>query len=66
MCFSEELTIFKGIGQLAKEMVDIMKNGIVHPLVYSLITLSMILLVATIIVERTFLAMNIIKNRLHN
>ena len=43
-----------------------MKNDISYPLVYSLVTLSLILLVATIIIERDFSAMNIIKNRLHN
>ena len=43
-----------------------MKNDISYPLVYSLVTLSLILLVATIIIERDFSAMNIIKNRLRN
>ena len=43
-----------------------MKKDISYPLVYSLLTLSLILPVATTIIERTFSAMNIIKNRLRN
>ena len=43
-----------------------MKNDVSYPLVYSLVTLALILLVATTIIEKTFSAMNIIKNRLHN
>ena len=43
-----------------------MKKNILYPLVYSLMTLALILLVATATVERAFSAMNIIKNRLHN
>ena len=46
-------------------MVEIKKN-VSYPLVYSLVTLALILLVAIAIVERTFSAMNIIKNRLRN
>ena len=37
-----------------------------HPLVYRLITLALILPVATTTVERVFSAMNIVKNRLRN
>ena len=43
-----------------------MKKNISYPLVYSLMTLALILLVATTTVERAFSAMNIIKNRLRN
>ena len=43
-----------------------MKKDISYPLVYSLVTLSLILLVATTIIERALSAMNIIKNRLRN
>ena len=43
-----------------------MKKNISYPLVYSLVTLVLILPVATAIVERTFSAMNIIKNQLRN
>ena len=42
-----------------------MKNDVSYPL-DSLVTLALILLVATTIIEKTFSAMNIIKNRLHN
>ena len=43
-----------------------MKKNVSYPLVYSLVTLALILLVATATVERAFSAMNIIKNRLRN
>jgi len=43
-----------------------MKKYMVYPLVYSLVTLSLILLIATTIVERVFSTMNIVKNRLRN
>ena len=42
-----------------------MKNDVSYPL-DSLVTLALILLVATTIIEKAFSAMNIIKNRLHN
>ena len=43
-----------------------MKNDVSYPLVYSLVTLTLILPVVTATVERVFSAMNIIKNRLRN
>ena len=43
-----------------------MKKNVSYPLVYSLVTLTLILPVATAIVEIAFLAMNIIKNWLCN
>ena len=43
-----------------------MKKNVSYPLVYSLVTLALILPVATATVERAFSVMNIIKNRLHN
>ena len=61
----EEFSAFKGIGQLVKKMVE-MKKNVSYPLVYSLMTLALILLVATATVERAFSAMNIIKNQLCN
>ena len=61
----EEFSALKGIGQLAEKMVE-MKKNVSYPLVYSLITLALILLVVTTTVERAFSAMKIIKNRLHN
>ena len=62
---TEEFSVFRGIRQLVEKMVE-MKNNVSYPLVYSLVTLALILLVATITVERAFSAMNIIINRLHN
>ena len=61
----EEFSAFKEIGQLVEKMVE-MKKNISYPLVYSLVTLTLILLVATATVERAFSTMNIIKNRLRN
>ena len=43
-----------------------MKKNVSYPLVYSLVTLALILLVVTATVERAFSTMNIIKNRLRN
>ncbi|KAK9990963.1 hypothetical protein SO802_025948 [Lithocarpus litseifolius] len=61
----EEFSALKGIGQLAKKMLE-MKKNVSYPLVYSLMTLALILPVATATVEKAFLAMNIINNRLRN
>ena len=62
---TKEFSAFRGIGQLVEKMVEVKKN-VSYPLAYSLVTLALILLVATAIVERVFSAMNIIKNRLRN
>ena len=43
-----------------------MKKNVSYPLVYSFVTLTLILLITTATIERAFLAMNIIKNRLRN
>ena len=43
-----------------------MKKNVSYPLVYSLVTLTLILLIATATVERAFSTMNIIKNQLRN
>ena len=65
MQFTKEFSAFRGIGQLVENMVK-MKKNVSYPLVYSLVTLALILLVAIVTVERTFSAMNIIINRLRN
>ena len=62
---TEEFSAFRGIGQLVEKMVK-MKKNVSYRLVYSLVTLALILLVAIAIVERAFSVMNIIKNRLRN
>ena len=59
------LDLSKGIGQLAKKMIE-MKIDVLYLLVCSLVTLALILPIATAIVERIFSAMNIIKNWLQN
>ena len=61
----EDFSVFRRIGQLVKKMVK-MKKNVSYLLVYSLVTLALILLVTTTTVERIFSTMNIIKNRLHN
>ena len=61
----EEFSAFRGIGQLFEKMIE-MKKNVSYPLVYSLVTLALILLVATATVEKVFSMMNIIKNRLRN
>ena len=62
---SADFAYLKGINALAQKMVETRKID-VHPLVYRLITLALILPVATATVERVFSAMNIVKNRLRN
>ena len=61
----EEFSAFRRIGQLVKKMVE-MKKNVSYPLVYSLVTLALILLIATATIKRVFSVMNIIKNRLRN
>ena len=58
---TEEFLTLKRIGQLAEKMVE-MKKNVSYPLVYSLVTLALILPLATAIVEKAFSTMNIIKN----
>ena len=62
---TEEFSAFRGIGQLVEKIIE-MKKNVSYPLIYLLMTLALILLVTTAIVERAFSTMNIIKNRLHN
>ena len=62
---TEEFPALKEIGELAEKMVE-MKNDVSYPLVYSLVTLTLILPVATATAERVFSTINIIKNRLRN
>jgi hypothetical protein len=65
MHYSDEFATLEGIGQLAEKLVE-MKKDVVYPLVCSLATLSLILSVAIVTVERAFSTMNIVKNRLRN
>ena len=62
---TEEFSAFRRTGQLVEKIVE-MKKNVSYPLVYSLVTLILILLVVTTTVERVFSAMNVIKNRLRN
>ena len=62
---TEEFSVFRGIGQLVEKMIE-MKKNVSYPLIYLLVTLALFLLVATITVERTFSALNVIKNWLRN
>ena len=62
---TEEFSAFRGIEQLVEKMVE-MKKNVSYPLVYSLVTLALILLVATATIKIVFSVMNIIKNWLRN
>ncbi|XP_073049004.1 uncharacterized protein [Primulina eburnea] len=55
----------KGLGDFSEKLVMLKKN-MVYPLVYKLLTLVLILPVATAKVERVFSAMKIVKDRLRN
>ena len=57
MHFSSEFSKLKGISDLAQKMVETKRH-----IVYLLVSLALVLLVATATVERTFFAMNIVKN----
>ncbi|GMP40538.1 hypothetical protein CsSME_00010952 [Camellia sinensis var. sinensis] len=65
MLSSSEFSMLNGIADLAKKFVETRRDK-VYPLVYLLLTLAVILHVATAIVERVFSTMNIVKNRLRN
>ena len=60
-----EFVELKSIDDLAVKMV-VTKRDKIYPLVYQLLTLALILPVATATAERTFSAMNIVKTRLRN
>ncbi|XP_022855983.1 uncharacterized protein LOC111377158, partial [Olea europaea var. sylvestris] len=62
---NKEFEGLNGLGDLAEKLV-LTKKDKVYPLVYRLLTLTLILPVATATVERVFSAMNIVKNRLRN
>ena len=52
----------KGIGELARKLVETKKDKL-YSLVYLLVTVVLILPVATATVEKAFSAMNLVKNR---
>ncbi|KAH9725570.1 TTF-type domain-containing protein [Citrus sinensis] len=62
---SVEFSELNGIGDLAQKMVETNKHK-VFSLVYLLVTLALLLPVATATVERVFSAMNYVKNRLRS
>ncbi|XP_061999241.1 uncharacterized protein LOC133716559 [Rosa rugosa] len=62
---NSEFSQLKGIGSLAKKLVETGKHK-THAAVYKLLTLALVLPVATASVERVFSAMNIVKNPLRN
>jgi len=61
----DEFSSIEGIASLAEKMVKTKKN-LIFLLVYMLIKLTLLLPVATAIVERVFSAMHIVKSRLLN
>ncbi|CAN6690707.1 unnamed protein product [Malus baccata var. baccata] len=60
-----EFSSLRGISDLAKELVKIGRCE-TYMLVYKLLTLALVLPVATVLVERAFSAMKIVKTPLHN
>ena len=62
---NDEFLELKGIGDLARKMVETNKN-VIYPLVYLLVKLVLTLLVVTTTMKRSFSAMKYIKNELHN
>ncbi|XP_050250410.1 uncharacterized protein LOC126697420 [Quercus robur] len=62
---NDEFLELKGIGDLARKMVETNKN-VIYPLVYFLVKLVLTLLVVTTTMKRSFSAMKYIKNELHN
>ncbi|XP_070664637.1 uncharacterized protein [Malus domestica] len=60
-----EFSSLRGISDLAKELVKIGRCE-TYMLVYKLLTLALVLPVATALVERAFSAMKIVKTPLHN
>ncbi|KAL4594939.1 hypothetical protein ACB092_12G055100 [Castanea dentata] len=62
---NNEFLELKGIGDLARKMVETNKD-VIYPLVYLLVKLVLTLPVATATVERSFSAMKYIKNELRN
>lgn len=61
MCHSDEFSRLNGLTDLSIQMVEAGRNKL-YPLVYLLLTLALILPVATATVERVFSAMKIVKN----
>ncbi|KAI8528033.1 hypothetical protein RHMOL_Rhmol12G0119600 [Rhododendron molle] len=62
---SNEFSSLNGIADLSRKMLETERDK-VYPFVYLLLTLALILPVATATVERVFSAMNIVKDRLRN
>ena len=62
---NDEFLELKGIGDLARKMVET-KKDVIYPLVYLLVKLVLTLPVATATVERSFSAIKYIKSSLRN
>ncbi|XP_073152995.1 uncharacterized protein [Henckelia pumila] len=60
-----EASELQGLGDISRKMVQT-RRDVAYPLVYKLVTLALILPVATATVQRAFSAMKIIKNRFRN
>ena len=64
-CTDKNFEELRGLSDLAKKLVA-MKKIDVYSLVYRLVTLALIVHVATAIVEKVFSTMKFVKTRLHN
>ncbi|XP_052197293.1 uncharacterized protein LOC127804468 [Diospyros lotus] len=62
---NKEFEELGGLGEPGQKLVA-MKNNIVYPLVYKLVTLALTFSISTATVERVFSTMNIMKNRLRS
>jgi hypothetical protein len=62
---SEQFSNLHGISDLSGMMVETKKH-IAYPMVYLLLKLALLLPVATATVERSFSAMNFVKNQVRN
>ncbi|CAK8571733.1 unnamed protein product [Lathyrus sativus] len=65
VCSSEQFSNLQGISDLSRTMVETKKH-IAYPMVYLLLKLALLLPVATTTVERSFSAVNFVKNQLCN
>ena len=65
MCSNDEFLELKGIGDLARKMMETNKD-VIYPLIYLLVKLVLTLPIAIATVEGSFSAMKYIKNELRN
>ena len=65
MCSNDEFLELKGIGDLARKMMETNKD-VIYPLIYLLVKLVLTIPIATTTIKRSFSAMKYIENELCN